>query len=221
MSVTVYVGNIKYESKEEEVKKVFDGLKIKEFKFLTTPIGMSKGFCFVEFETKEEAEKAIQQANGQEVNGMKLKVEIAREKKERSSPKSVPRHNGPRRGYVRRYGRRHPIYGRRNNRRYGRKPAQKEQKPKEPSTTGIFVKNLPYATTSEQLKELFASYEVETAEVIMKKNGKSRGFGFVTVKTEAAQKKALAEMKEHEVEGRKITVAASYIREEKKTEEAK
>ena len=55
----------------------------------------------------------------------------------------------------------------------------------------------------------------------MKKNGKSRGFGFVTVKTEAAQKKALAEMKEHEVEGRKITVAASYIREEKKTEEAK
>ena len=57
---SVFVGNVSYDSTEEEVKKLFDGFKIKEFKFLTKKNGKCEGKCFVIFETEEEAERAIQ-----------------------------------------------------------------------------------------------------------------------------------------------------------------
>lgn len=45
----------------------------------------------------------------------------------------------------------------------------------------IYVGNLPYTTTSDELRELFSQYgQVDSAAVIMDRDtGRSRGFGFV------------------------------------------
>ncbi|MEX2322983.1 MAG: RNA-binding protein [Acidimicrobiia bacterium] len=45
----------------------------------------------------------------------------------------------------------------------------------------IYVGNLPYTTTSDELRELFSQYgQVDSAGVIMDRDtGRSRGFGFV------------------------------------------
>ena len=45
--------------------------------------GRSKGFGFVEFATAEEAQKAIEQFNGQEIEGRSLVVNVARPPKPR------------------------------------------------------------------------------------------------------------------------------------------
>ena len=47
----------------------------------------------------------------------------------------------------------------------------------------IYVGNLPYKTSDQDLSDLFASYgEVKSAKVIMdRETGRSRGFGFVEV----------------------------------------
>lgn len=73
----------------------------------------------------------------------------------------------------------------------------------------LFVGNLPYVVSSDQLQEIFAKVgKVTEANVVVDKmTGRSRGFGFVEMATEEDTKKAIAELNEAEVEGRKIFVA--------------
>ncbi len=72
----------------------------------------------------------------------------------------------------------------------------------------IYVGNMPFTVDNEKLKELFSSYgEIEEAIVITDKfSGRSKGFGFVTFKEDESAKKAVSEMNEKEVEGRKLKV---------------
>ena len=68
--------------------------------------------------------------------------------------------------------------------------------------------NLPYSANDESLKELFAACgEVTEAKVIMDKfSNRSKGFGFVTMKDDAAAQKAISEMDGKEIEGRQMKV---------------
>jgi RNA recognition motif-containing protein len=72
----------------------------------------------------------------------------------------------------------------------------------------LYVGNLPYSTTQDQLKEMFAEAgEVVDAVVISDKfSGRSKGFGFVTMKDEAAAEAAIKAMDGKEMEGRAIKV---------------
>lgn len=72
----------------------------------------------------------------------------------------------------------------------------------------IYVGNLPWGVTKVRLEELFSPFgEIEEALVIANKyTGRSRGFGFVTYKNDTDADKAMGEMNEKEVEGRKLVV---------------
>lgn len=72
----------------------------------------------------------------------------------------------------------------------------------------IFVGNLPWSVDDNKLKEIFSEMgEIEEAVVIKDRySGRSKGFGFVTFKEDASAEKAISEMNEKEVDGRKITV---------------
>lgn len=81
----------------------------------------------------------------------------------------------------------------------------------------LYVGNLPWSVTNDSLRELFAAYgEIAEAIVITDKySGRSKGFGFVTFVNEADAEKAVAEMTEKEIEGRKIVVNVARPREER------
>jgi RNA recognition motif-containing protein len=91
----------------------------------------------------------------------------------------------------------------------------------------IYVGNLPWSVTKEELDKLFSPFgEIEEALVVANKyTGRSRGFGFVTYKNDADADKAMSEMDKKEVEGRNIVVKeARPMREqpeEEKVEEVK
>jgi len=72
----------------------------------------------------------------------------------------------------------------------------------------IYVGNLPFSVTQEKLKELFSSFgEIEEAMVVTNKfSGRSKGFGFVTFVEETSVAKAIADMDQKEIEGRKLIV---------------
>jgi len=72
----------------------------------------------------------------------------------------------------------------------------------------LFVGNLPFSLTQEGLKNLFSKYGAlgETVVVTNKFNGRSKGFGFVTIEDDAQAANAIAEMNGSDLEGRKITV---------------
>jgi len=67
------------------------------------------------------------------------------------------------------------------------------------SQTTIFVANLPYDVDDEQLITLFGKCgAIKTAHVV-KNRGKSKGYGFVEFEDNDGQKKALAEMDNHQI----------------------
>lgn len=80
----------------------------------------------------------------------------------------------------------------------------------------LFIGSLPWSITSDQLRELFASYgEITDAVVISDRDtGRSKGFGFVTFATEESAQKAM-EMDGKEVEGRTIVVNVAKPRVER------
>ena len=73
----------------------------------------------------------------------------------------------------------------------------------------LFVGSLPFTTTSDQLREIFAKVgQVGEANVVMDKmTGRSRGFGFVEMAIDEDAKKAIEKLNGTEVEGRKIFVS--------------
>jgi len=87
----------------------------------------------------------------------------------------------------------------------------------------IYVGNLPWSVAKEEFEGLFSPFgEIEEALVIANKyTGRSRGFGFVTYKNDADADKAMEEMNEKEVEGRKIVVKIARPSRESQEEEQK
>ena len=79
----LYVGNIPHSFSEEDLKDIFKDYNVKSVKLiLDRETNRSRGFGFVEFESKEEGEKAISELNDKEFEGRKLVVNEAKPKRD-------------------------------------------------------------------------------------------------------------------------------------------
>lgn len=76
----LYIANLSYKTTEEDLKALFSPCgSIKECNVVLDPMTKeSRGFAFLMFETTQEAERAVEEVNGKELNGRKLRVEKAR-----------------------------------------------------------------------------------------------------------------------------------------------
>jgi len=78
------VGNLPWSATEESVRTQFEALGAVESVALITDreTGRSRGFAFVEM-ADEDARKAMQELDGQELDGRNLRVNEAQERQER------------------------------------------------------------------------------------------------------------------------------------------
>lgn len=77
----------------------------------------------------------------------------------------------------------------------------------------VFVGNLPYTTTNEELTQHFAAYNPTQAKVITDRDsGRSRGFGFVAFDNDEDADKAIAELNGKDLGDRQLTVRESTPR---------
>ena len=85
MEKKLYVGGLPYSTTEEELKEAFSAAgNVTSAVIITDRMsGRSKGFGFVEFETEEEAAKAIEMFHESEMGGRKIIVNEARPREER------------------------------------------------------------------------------------------------------------------------------------------
>lgn len=83
--------------------------------------------------------------------------------------------------------------------------------------TKLYVGNLPYSVKDDALRDLFSSYgNVLSASIIFDRmSGRSKGFGFVELEDDSEAERAISEMNEKEVEGRKIVVSVARPKEER------
>lgn len=80
----------------------------------------------------------------------------------------------------------------------------------------IYVGNLSWSMTDEDLSNLFTEFGTVTSGKILKDkmNGRSKGFGFVEMEDDEAARTAIASLNEKEVMGRKLIVNESQPRQE-------
>jgi len=80
----------------------------------------------------------------------------------------------------------------------------------------IYVGNLSWSMTDDDLMNLFTEHGSVTSAKILKDkmNGRSKGFGFVEMEDDEAAKAAIAALNEVEVQGRKLIVNESQPRPE-------
>ena len=85
METKIYVGNLSYETTEDDLRTLFAqaGTVASVALIKDRDTGQSKGFAFVEMSNQSEAEKAIQTFNGYTLSNRPLKVNLARPKEER------------------------------------------------------------------------------------------------------------------------------------------
>ncbi len=85
MASKVFVGNLSYNTTKEQVQELFAQAGPLTDVFLPTDreTGRMRGFAFVTYESDEDAQKAIQQFNGQQLDGRPLRVNPAEEKPRR------------------------------------------------------------------------------------------------------------------------------------------
>jgi len=252
----VFVGNLSFATKENELTKEFEAAgKVISVNIITRG-PRSLGYGFVEMDSEADAENAVKLLNKKEIDGRPINVEVAKTREEgaegeqtganatrggrggrggrgrggsRGGERGGARRGGERGGEGFRFKRRtdegeettgentteRPTRGGARGGRGGRgrggaRPPREErpQEDRTPSTTTLFVANLPFALEDEGfgkvLKDNTLAYK--SAHVVKKKSGRSKGFGFVEFDNEGDQQKALAALNNKQIEGRELVV---------------
>lgn len=89
MKKKLFVGNLSWKATEESLRPIFEACgKVVSIKIITDHTGRSKGFGFVEMDTPEEAQSAIQTLNEKMHLDRNMRVSLAQERTDR------PAHGG-------------------------------------------------------------------------------------------------------------------------------
>ena len=85
------------------------------------------------------------------------------------------------------------------------------------SFMNIYVGNLPYAITPDEVKSVFSAYgEVAAVRLVRdRETGRAKGFGFVEMHDDAQAKAAIEAMNGQEIGGRKVVVNEARPRAER------
>lgn len=85
--MSIYVGNLSYDVTQEDLKQVFADYGNVKRVYLPTDAetGRMRGFGFVEMESEEEEDSAIETLNGAQWMGREMKVNKAKPRENRSN----------------------------------------------------------------------------------------------------------------------------------------
>jgi RNA recognition motif-containing protein len=85
MGTRLYIGNLSYNTTESDLRELFEqaGEVVNCDLILDKFTSKSRGFAFVEMASQDDANKAIEQYNGQDFQGRNLRVNEARPREER------------------------------------------------------------------------------------------------------------------------------------------
>lgn len=102
----IFVGNLSFQTTQDDLQAAFSNYGSVERVSIVTDrdTGMSRGFGFVEMTNKSEAESAINQLNGAELNGRAMNVNEARPRPERTGGGGFGGNRGGGGGYGNRGG---------------------------------------------------------------------------------------------------------------------
>lgn len=83
--------------------------------------------------------------------------------------------------------------------------------------TKLYVGNLPYTTSNQDLQDMFAKFGAVVSAMIItdRYSGRSKGFGFVEMENDEEAQKGIAEINGTQMDGRTVVVSVARPREER------
>ncbi|XP_036904185.1 polyadenylate-binding protein 1 isoform X2 [Sturnira hondurensis] len=179
----VYIKNFGEDMDDERLKDLFGpALSVK---VMTDENGKSKGFGFVSFERHEDAQKAVDEMNGKELNGKQIYVGRAQKKVERQT-ELKRKFEQMKQDRITRY-----------------------------QGVNLYVKNLDDGIDDERLRKEFSPFGTITSAKVMMEGGRSKGFGFVCFSSPEEATKAVTEMNGRIVATKPLYVALAQRKEER------
>uniref|UniRef100_A0A8C9X3G6 Poly(A) binding protein, cytoplasmic 4 (inducible form) n=1 Tax=Sander lucioperca TaxID=283035 RepID=A0A8C9X3G6_SANLU len=183
----VYIKNFGDDMNDEQLKEVFDKYgKTLSVKVMTDPTGKSRGFGFVSYEKHEDANKAVEEVNGTDLNGKTVFVGRAQKKMERQAELK----------------RKFELLKQERISRY--------------QGVNLYIKNLDDTIDDEKLRKEFSPFGSITSAKVMLEEGRSKGFGFVCFSSPEEATKAVTEMNGRIVGSKPLYVALAQRKEERK-----
>ncbi|XP_024132519.1 polyadenylate-binding protein 4 [Oryzias melastigma] len=183
----VYIKNFGDEMEDERLKEMFEKYgKTLSVKVMTDSSGKSRGFGFVSFEKHEDANKAVEEMNGTELNGKTVFVGRAQKKMERQAELK----------------RKFELLKQERISRY--------------QGVNLYIKNLDDTIDDEKLRKEFSPFGSITSAKVMLEDGRSKGFGFVCFSSPEEATKAVTEMNGRIVGSKPLYVALAQRKEERK-----
>ncbi|GAB1301670.1 Polyadenylate-binding protein [Apodemus speciosus] len=182
----VYIKNFGDRMDDETLNGLFGRFgQVLSVKVMTDEGGKSKGFGFVSFERHQDAQKAVDEMNGKELNGKHIYVGRAQKK--------VDRHIELKRKFEQ-------VTQDRSIRYQG---------------INLYVKNLDDGIDDERLQKEFSPFGTITSTKVMTEGGRSKGFGFVCFSSPEEATKAVSEMNGRIVATKPLYVALAQRKEER------
>ncbi|KAE8575092.1 hypothetical protein XENTR_v10003707 [Xenopus tropicalis] len=183
----VYIKNFGEDMDDKRLREIFSAFgNTLSVKVMMDDTGRSRGFGFVNYGNHEEAQKAVSEMNGKEVNGRMIYVGRAQKRIERQ-------------GELKRKF--EQIKQERINRYQG---------------VNLYVKNLDDGIDDDRLRKEFSPYGTITSAKVMTEGGHSKGFGFVCFSSPEEATKAVTEMNGRIVSTKPLYVALAQRKEERK-----
>ncbi|NWX11611.1 PABP4 protein, partial [Aegotheles bennettii] len=183
----VYIKNFGDDMDDERLKELFSKYgKTLSVKVMTDPTGKSKGFGFVSFEKHEDANKAVEDMNGKDINGKMVFVGRAQKKVERQAELK---------------------------RKFEQ---LKQERLSRYQGVNLYIKNLDDTIDDEKLRKEFSPFGSITSAKVMLEDGRSKGFGFVCFSSPEEATKAVTEMNGRIVGSKPLYVALAQRKEERK-----
>uniref|UniRef100_A0A2K6KNA4 Polyadenylate-binding protein n=1 Tax=Rhinopithecus bieti TaxID=61621 RepID=A0A2K6KNA4_RHIBE len=182
----VYIKNFGEDMDDERLKDLFGKFgPALSVKVMTDESGKSKGFGFVSFERHEDAQKAVDEMNGKELNGKQIYVGRAQKKVERQT-ELKRKFEQMKQDRITRY-----------------------------QGVNLYVKNLDDGIDDERLRKEFSPFGTITSAKVMMEGGRSKGFGFVCFSSPEEATKAVTEMNSRIVATKPLYVALAQHKEER------
>uniref|UniRef100_A0A8C6J5A2 Polyadenylate-binding protein n=1 Tax=Melopsittacus undulatus TaxID=13146 RepID=A0A8C6J5A2_MELUD len=183
----IYIKNFGDDMDDDRLREIFSKFgKTLSVKVMMDSTGRSKGFGFVNFEKHEEAQKAVADMNGKEINGRMVYVGRAQKRLERQSELK---------------------------RKFEQ---MKQERVSRYQGVNLYVKNLDDGIDDERLRKEFSPYGTITSAKVMTEGGHSKGFGFVCFSSPEEATKAVTEMNGRIVSTKPLYVALAQRKEERK-----
>ncbi|XP_030068803.1 polyadenylate-binding protein 1-like isoform X3 [Microcaecilia unicolor] len=183
----VYIKNFGDDMDDKRLKEIFSKFgKTMSVKVMMDETGHSRGFGFVNFENHGEAQQAVAEMNGKEINGRVVYVGRAQKKIERQSELK---------------------------RKFEQ---MKQDRISKYQGVNLYVKNLDDGIDDDKLRREFSPYGTITSAKVMTESGHSKGFGFVCFSSPEEATKAVTEMNGRIVSTKPLYVALAQRKEERK-----